>query len=417
MKKEKTNPEIKTYLKAILSIFGKGIVFLLLSSQTYANGKLYEVIGERLSQMKEVAAYKFRKGIPIQSIEREERVISLAIQAGLSQRITKESLRKIFQTQIEAAREIQFCWIERFAKMAIPPESPDLTQVIRPKLEALGKNIVKQIPHHVTNNESFFSHLDIECLSDKSKYRILAALQEVKFYNNSLEQISESGILRVGTTGDYAPFSFESLSSGKLEGIDIDLAKSLAEKLKVNIVFVKTSWPDLMDDLARLKYDIAMSGVSITKARSKKAYFSNPYHVGGKVPISLCSKADRFSSLEQIDREGITLIVNPGGTNEKYLDENIRYATKMLHDDNKTIFSRIIDGKADLMITDKIEVSLQTKKNPKLCGTLEEPLNYQEKGFMISKDDAFRTVLNDWLKELVVSGELQEKFTVHLGRN
>ena len=121
MKKEKTNPEIKTYLKAILSIFGKGIVFLLLSSQTHANGKLYEVIGERLSQMKEVAAYKFRKGIPIQSIEREERVISLAIQAGLSQRITKESLRKIFQTQIEAAREIQFCWIERFAKMAIPP--------------------------------------------------------------------------------------------------------------------------------------------------------------------------------------------------------------------------------------------------------------------------------------------------------
>ena len=107
MKKEKTNPEIKTYLKAILSIFGKGIVFLLLSSQTYANGKLYEVIGERLSQMKEVAAYKFRKGIPIQSIEREERVISLAIQAGLSQRITKESLRKIFQTQIEVAKEIQ----------------------------------------------------------------------------------------------------------------------------------------------------------------------------------------------------------------------------------------------------------------------------------------------------------------------
>jgi len=417
LNKEKKNSEAITNLKTMLDIIAKGIVLVILSSQTYANERLYESIGDRLRQMKEVAAYKFRKDIPIQSREREKNVVSMAIQAGLSQRITKESLRKIFQTQIEAAREIQSCWHERFAKMTILLEPQDLQQVIRPKLEALGKQIVEQIPAHVINHESFFGHLDIECLSDKSKYKILAALQKVKFYNNSLDQIRESGFLRVGTTGDYAPFSSENMSSGELEGIDIDLAKSLAAKLKVNIVFIKTSWPGLMDDLTRLKYDVAMSGVSITKTRSKKAYFSNPYHVGGKVPISLCSNADLFSSLEKIDREGIILIVNPGGTNEKYLDRNIKYATKMLHQNNKTIFSQIIDGKADLMITDKIEVSLQTKKNPKLCSTLEEPLNYQEKGFMIGREKAFQTVINDWLKELIASGELQKKFYTHLRKD
>ena len=116
MKKEKKNSEAKTVLKSILDILGIGIVFFLLSSQTYANEKLYESIGERLSQMKEVAAYKFRNGIQIQSIEREERVINLAILAGLSQRITKDSLRKVFQTQIEAAKEIQFCWFKKFSK-------------------------------------------------------------------------------------------------------------------------------------------------------------------------------------------------------------------------------------------------------------------------------------------------------------
>ena len=64
--------ETKTVFKSILDMLRKGIVFFLLSSQTYANEKLYEGIGERLSQMKEVAAYKFRNGIQIQSIEREE---------------------------------------------------------------------------------------------------------------------------------------------------------------------------------------------------------------------------------------------------------------------------------------------------------------------------------------------------------
>ena len=85
-------------------------------------------------------------------------------------------------------------------------------------------------------------------------------------------------------------FSFESLSSGELEGIDIDLAESLAKKLKVNIVFVKTSWPDLMDDLARLKYDIAMSGVSITNARSKKHTFLTPIMLGVKCPFHFARK-------------------------------------------------------------------------------------------------------------------------------
>ena len=401
-------------LKAISNFLGRGFFLALLSSQTQGNERLYVAIGERLSLMQEVAVYKFRNNLPIQSSEREAKVINMAILAGLSQRITGDSLRAIFRTQIEAAREIQSCWFKRFYKTTSLPEISDLNQIIRPKIETLGKEIVEQITAHVANYESFVSHMDIECLSDKSKFKIFSALQGVRFYRSSLEQIKKSGLLRVGTTGDYAPFSVESLRTGDLRGIDIDLAKSLAESLQVRIVFVKTSWPDLMEDLTKLKYDIAMSGVSITEERSKKAYFSDPYHVGGKVPISLCSRASLFSSLDKIDKEGVTLIVNPGGTNEKFLDENINYATKILHEDNKTIFSRIIDGHADLMITDKIEVLLQTKKNPLLCGTVEEPLNYQEKGFMIGKDKAFQEVVNDWLNSLIASGELIKKFDFHI---
>ena len=69
------------------------------------------------------------------------------------------------------------------------------------------------------------------------------------------------------------------------------------------------------------------------------------------------------------------------------------------------------------MITDKIEVFLQTKENPTLCSTMKDPLNYQEKGFMISKEKAFQRVINNWLQELVVSGELSKRFDFHLRIN
>ena len=137
--------------KAIPNFLGRGFFLALLSSQTQGNERLYEAIGQRLGLMQEVAAYKFKNNLPIQSSEREARVINMAILAGLSQRITGDSLRTVFRAQIEAAREIQSCWFNKFSKMMSLPEISDLNQVIRPKIEILGKEIVDQIPAHVAS--------------------------------------------------------------------------------------------------------------------------------------------------------------------------------------------------------------------------------------------------------------------------
>ena len=95
----------------------------------------------------------------------------------------------------------------------------------------------------------------------------------------------------------------------------------------------------------------------------------------------------------------------------KILSMQLKFSTRI----TRRFFLESLMDTADLMITDKIEVFLQTKQNPALCETIEEPLNYQEKGFMISKDRAFQTVLNDWLNSLIASGEMIEKFEFHLG--
>src|ERR1700675_1214737 len=94
----------------------------------------------------------------------------------------------------------------------------------------------------------------------------------------TLDRIRAAGVLRVGTTVDYTPFSLKQ-PDGSYQGADIDMAHDLAERLGVGITFVPTVWVDLLDDFLADHFDIAMGGVTITAPRAEKAFFSIPTFV------------------------------------------------------------------------------------------------------------------------------------------
>src|SRR4051812_27425966 len=75
---------------------------------------------------------------------------------------------------------------------------------------------------------------------------------------SQLEAVQQRGALAVCTTGDYKPFTFHKADADSYEGIDIELAKSLAKALGVEARFVKTKWSDLMADFTSGKCDVAM---------------------------------------------------------------------------------------------------------------------------------------------------------------
>jgi cyclohexadienyl dehydratase len=166
-----------------------------------------------------------------------------------------------------------------------------------------------------------------------------------------LDAILGAGVLRVGLTEDYRPFSFAD-ASGKVEGIDVDMAKSLAQSLSVRLDVVKTSWPTLKSDLEANSFDIAMGGITITLDRQRTGLFSNPVFSSGKTPITHCGDEPKYGTIATIDRPGVRVIVNPGGTNERFDRAHLRKATIVPWSDNATIFDTLLDGKADLMITD-----------------------------------------------------------------
>lgn len=213
-----------------------------------------------------------------------------------------------------------------------------------------------------------------------------------------LDKIMQRGYMAVGMTGDYKPFTYLNPSTGTFEGIDVDMALAMGKALGVEVKFVKTSWPTLMKDFEAGKFDLGVGGVSVNLERQKKGFFSIPYLVDGKTPITRKENVAKFQTLEQIDQPGVRVIVNPGGTNEKFARANIKKATLTVYQDNVTIFDQIVQGKADLMMTDAIETVLQQKLRPELAAVHpDNPFTYSEKGYLMPRDIVFKMWVDQWL--------------------
>jgi cyclohexadienyl dehydratase len=388
----------------------------LLLTLNAAADDLSQLVEQRLGYMKDVAAYKWQHQLAIENIEREVVVLNAAQNQGLRFGLTKNSSRHFFSVQISAAKEIQRYWFAQWQSHPerAPENAASLEHEVRPALLSLGEAITAALAAGNTN----LSGLKIEGLSSATAKQLDAAANAVTTYPNQLAQVLDNGVLRVGTTGDYAPFSFRPDSSDgsvSWSGIDIDLANSLAQSLGVKIQWIHTSWPTLMNDLHSGRYDIGMSGISINLTRQQTAFFSTAYRRGGKALLIRCSDNDKYRSLEDIDQNDTRVIVNPGGTNQKFTDANIHKASITIHEDNRSIFNEIIDHNADVMVTDKIEIELQTKRHPELCAAMgEKTLTYSEKGFLLPQDIVWKVYVDTWLNMRSGDGTLEKLFNTHL---
>lgn len=231
----------------------------------------------------------------------------------------------------------------------------------------------------------------------------------------ALDTIQQRGVLRVGTTGDYKPLSYFNRDIQQYEGIEIDLAKSLADAMGVKVEFVKTTWPTLMKDMMDGKFDVAMSGITRTYARQRVAYLSDGYLTFGKTALMRISDVAKYKTLADMNRPEVRVGVNPGGTNEKFVRQYLPQATIIVHQQNAEIPGLVGEGKFDIMITDSLEAIRYSKENSKLAAPLLQNLFTKNQfGVLMHRDEALLHFVNMWLAQQHLEGKIEQIEAAHL---
>ena len=247
-------------------------------------------------------------------------------------------------------------------------------------------------------------------------WAVLLALAPPIAEARPLAAIQAAGTLRVGLTGDYAPYSLRG-ADGKIAGADVTMAQDLAKSLGVSLEIVPTAWKSLQGDLLADRFDIAMGGVSVTADRAAVGDFSMTVMGDGKRPIVRCADKERFNAVKTIDDPSVRVIVNPGGTNERFAKANLSKAHVEVYADNRTIFDEIVAGRADVMVTDGAEVDFQARRHPGvLCpATVADSFDHFDKAYWMTRDPALKSAVDAWLTKGLAAGIYQKALAAAAG--
>ena len=213
--------------------------------------------------------------------------------------------------------------------------------------------------------------------------------------DGKVAEIIERGTILFGTTGDYRPLSFRE-ADGTYWGFGIEVANEIAARLGVSIAFVPTSWPTLTADVLAepQTFDLAIGGIT----------------ANGKTILCRASEADRYQSLADIDKPEVRVMVNPGGLNEKFANENLTHATIVIHQKNEEIPALIAEGQADVMITEITEAPYYVQTDARLAAPLlNKPFTHGEIGVLMQKgQEDLLQMVNNVIRQMKSDGSLQK---------
>lgn len=112
----------------------------------------------------------------------------------------------------------------------------------------------------------------------------------------TVDDIKKAGELVIATSPDFPPFE-ELKSNGAVEGIEIDIMNIICEKLGVTLKIEQMDFDSVLPGVQAGKYDVGVSGISVTEKRQKNTLFTDPYCLAAQAIVvtdgsSIKSKAD-----------------------------------------------------------------------------------------------------------------------------
>ena len=233
---------------------------------------------------------------------------------------------------------------------------------------------------------------------------------------------SDGAILRVGTSGDYPPFS-EVVTAAedparRYQGFDAAIAKAFAEHHGLRIEWVAFRWPQLSRLLTGGAFDVAMSGITVRPERSVAGRFSVPVARTGAMVLAReqgeVGSSTSEERLRALDVVGSRIAVNAGGHLERIARSRFRAAEVLAIPDNAAVRDALLSGQVDAVVTDSLEAPRWRQGRRDL--TAIGPFTRDRKAYLLPAGNAALAArLDEWLLAAERDGRLARLRARYLG--
>ena len=226
-----------------------------------------------------------------------------------------------------------------------------------------------------------------------------------------LQTILERGAINIGLSA-FVPWAMRD-KNGELIGFEIDVAKKVAEDMGVEINFVPTAWDGIIPALLAGKFDIIISGMSVTIKRNLTVNFTRPYARTGYIVIANSKLAEEkgIAGLEDLNREDITIASRRGSTGAVAMERHFPKARKIYFDDDILSVQEVANGNIEAASSTPPKAAFEIERRGDVIRIVSnEQLSPTREAFALRKGDPDAlNFFSNWIQEAEASGWLGER--------
>ncbi len=214
----------------------------------------------------------------------------------------------------------------------------------------------------------------------------------------TLEEIQKRGKLRVGMEPGYMPFELKN-QKGQIIGFDVDMATRMAKAMGVELELVDTAWDGIIPALLTGKFDVLMSGMTLTQERNMSINFAPPYIVIGQSILIKKDLDGTVKSYKDLNDAKYTIASKLGTTGEQATKRMIPNAKYISYETEQEGVLELVNGKIDAFIYDLPynTVAVGQKGQGKIVH-LDTPFTFEPLAWAVRKGDV--DILN-WMENFM----------------
>lgn len=239
--------------------------------------------------------------------------------------------------------------------------------------------------------------------------RHLAAVAAVLLATAGIADAKDWTKVRIGTEGAYPPFNFFD-SNNELQGFDVDIARAVCEKMKVECEYVAQDWDGIIPALQAGKYDAIVASMSITDERKKVIDFSDKYY---NTPSAfVAAKGSGITDISAAGLAGKTIGAQSSTIQSAYLEENYKGVNIKMYPTQDEVNLDLAAGRLDALLVDKLVALewMEKTDDGKCCEFVGEDVPIGGGvGIGIRKEDQdLKAMLNKAIAEILADGTYEK---------